>query len=199
MANHSKTELNKIRLLNEGIEQFSKYGFNGIGLKDILGAVKIPKGSFYHYFENKEDFGARVIDYYTEITQQLLAETFANTNASGLDALQQFFDMSIKMHLSVGNKHGCLASNLGAEISHTSEVCRTAVERSMDITHDAFKVVIRRGQEDGSIRQDISSSVLADILLNSFEGALLRMKIEKSGEALAQFHEVMLGKFFAVN
>jgi len=41
--------------------------------------------------------------------------------------------------------------------------------------------------------------VLAAVLLNSFEGALLRMKIEKSGEALVQFYEVMLGKFFAVN
>jgi len=131
MANHSKTELNKMRLLNKGVKLFSKYGYHGIGLKDILGAVKIPKGSFYYYFENKEDFGARVIDYYTEITQQLLTDSFTSTNVTGLDALQQFFDMSIKMLLSTGNKHGCLATNLGAEISHTSEVCRVAVEHSL--------------------------------------------------------------------
>jgi len=68
----------------------------------------------------------------------------------------------------------------------------------MDIVRDAFEAAIRRGQEDGSIQQDIYSSVLADILLNSFEGALLRMKIEKPGKALEQFHNAMPGKFFAV-
>jgi len=34
---------------------FSEHGFHGIGLKDILSAVNIPKGSFYHYFESKEE------------------------------------------------------------------------------------------------------------------------------------------------
>jgi len=195
MTKHSKTESNKVRLLEEGIELFSEYGFHGIGLKDILSAVNIPKGSFYHYFESKEDFGAKVIDYYTEMTRQQLADMFADSGVSGLAALQQFFDKTIQIHLEDGNKHGCLAGNLGAEISDTSEVCRKAVERSMNVTRDAFAVVIRRGQKDGSVRQDIASELLADILLNGFEGALLRMKIEKAGEPLKQFRDVILNKF----
>ena len=29
-------------------------GYNGTGINEILAAVKVPKGSFYHYFESKE-------------------------------------------------------------------------------------------------------------------------------------------------
>jgi len=199
MTKYSKTESNKVRLLEEGIGLFSEYGYHGIGLKDILNAVNIPKGSFYHYFESKEDFGAKVIDYYTEITRQELADRFADASVPGLVALQQFFDKVIQVHLEDGNKHGCLAANLGAEISDTSEVCRKAVERSMSITHDAFAAVIRRGQKDGSVRQDVIPDVLADILLNSFEGALLRMKIEKVGAPLEQFRDIVLSKFFTAS
>lgn len=188
-----------MRLLEEGIELFSEHGFHGIGLKDILSAVNIPKGSFYHYFESKEDYGAKVVDYYTEITQQKLAEIFSDSNVPGLTALHQFFDWAIRMHLDDGGKHGCLAGNLGAEISDTSEVCRKAVERSMNVTRDAFAAVLRRGQKDGSIRQDIAAEVLADLLLNGFEGALLRMKIEKGGAPLEQFRDIILNKFIAKN
>ena len=188
-----------MRLLEEGIELFSEHGFHGIGLKDILSAVNIPKGSFYHYFESKEDYGAKVVDYYTEITQQKLAEIFADANIPGLTALHQFFDWAIQMHLDDGGKHGCLAGNLGAEISDTSEVCRKAVERSMNATRDAFAAVLRRGQKDGSIRQDIAAEALADLLLNGFEGALLRMKIEKGRAPLEQFRDIILNKFIAKN
>ena len=195
MQKQSKTASNKLRLLEEGIERFSAHGFHGIGLKDILGAVNIPKGSFYHYFESKEDFGAKVVDYYTEITQQHLAEAFADATVPGRVALLRFFDSAIEMHLKEGDKRGCLAGNLGEEISDTSEVCRKAVARSMNATRDAFEAVLRRGQEDGSIRQDIEAKVLADLLLDGFEGALLRMKIEKTGAPLEQFRDVMLNKF----
>ncbi|HHI93975.1 MAG TPA: TetR family transcriptional regulator [Gammaproteobacteria bacterium] len=199
MAKYSKTESNKVRLLEEGIEMFSEHGFHGIGLKDILSAVNIPKGSFYHYFESKEDFGAKVIDYYSEMTRQQLSDVFADSDVSGLSALQQFFDKAIQTHLEGGHKRGCLAGNLGAEISDTSEICRKAVERAMKITRDAFAAVIRRGQKDGSVRQDIAPGVLADILLNGFEGALLRMKIEKADKPLKQFRDTMLNKFFVAN
>jgi TetR/AcrR family transcriptional repressor of nem operon len=197
MTKAIKTKFNRERLLSEGVELFSEHGYHGIGLNGILNSVKIPKGSFYHYFKSKEDFGAKVVDFYTEMTKQQLTHAFAGTGLSGFVALQQFFDKSIEAHLDEGKKHGCLAANLGAEISDTSEVCRIAVEHSMNITRDMFEVVIQRGQKDGSIRQDINSVVLADILLNSFEGALLRMKIEKSGEPLNQFRDVVLNTFFA--
>ena len=199
MTKTLKTKFNKERLLSEGVELFSEHGYHGIGLNGILNTVKIPKGSFYHYFKSKEDFGAKVVDFYTEMTKQQLTQVFADTTISGFTALQHFFNKSIEAHLGEGKKHGCLAGNLGAEISDTSEVCRIAVERSMRVTRDTFETVIQRGQTDGSIRQDINSVVLADILLNSFEGALLRMKVEKSGEPLYQVRDVILNKFFVAS
>lgn len=71
----------------------------------------------------KEDFGARVINYYTGVNQRQLVDGLANTDVFGLEALQYSFGKSTKKHLSNGNKHGCLTGNLGAEISHSSEVC----------------------------------------------------------------------------
>lgn len=195
MTKHSKTELNKTRLLDEGIELFNKYGFHGIGLKGILSSVNVPKGSFYYYFDSKEGFGVEVIDHYTKITHKQLVEIFSNNEVSGLAALKEFFNKIVQIHLNDGNKHGCLAGNLGAEVSDTSTRCRKAVEHSMSVMSSAFRDVIERGQKDGSIRQDISSDALADVLLNSFEGALLRMKIEKTGESLKQFQDVFLDKF----
>ncbi len=32
-------------------------GFTAVGLNEILTTASVPKGSFYHYFKSKEQFG----------------------------------------------------------------------------------------------------------------------------------------------
>jgi len=55
----------KDRILTVGIDLFSKKGYHNVGLKEILKMAEVPKGSFYHYFESKEDFGVQVINKYS--------------------------------------------------------------------------------------------------------------------------------------
>src|SRR5262249_57549135 len=37
-------------------------GYNATSLDDLLGASGVGKGSFYHYFESKEDLGYAILD-----------------------------------------------------------------------------------------------------------------------------------------
>ncbi len=54
----------KTRLLDEGVASLIGQGYHGTGIKEVLDQVKVPKGSFYNYFESKEHFGAEVIRHY---------------------------------------------------------------------------------------------------------------------------------------
>ena len=38
--------------------------FHSVGLNEILTSVKVPKGSFYHYFKSKEQFGVELLAHY---------------------------------------------------------------------------------------------------------------------------------------
>ena len=42
------------QLLVEGYNAFLHNGYHGTGLKEVLDRLRIPKGSFYNYFESKE-------------------------------------------------------------------------------------------------------------------------------------------------
>ena len=43
------------RIVSSAIELFAKNGYHGTGIAEILDVGKISRGSFYHYFEGKED------------------------------------------------------------------------------------------------------------------------------------------------
>src|SRR5437868_1723689 len=45
-------------------ELMTTKSFHSVGLNEILSAVKVPKGSFYHYFESKDQFGVELVKHY---------------------------------------------------------------------------------------------------------------------------------------
>ena len=54
----------KQRLLEVGLPLLLEHGYNGLGVQAVLEAAGIPKGSFYHHFQDKQDFALQVIDQY---------------------------------------------------------------------------------------------------------------------------------------
>ena len=60
---------------------------------------------------------------------------------------------------------------------------------------ERFASVLGKAQEEGTVRSDITATDLASFLLNAYEGALLRMKVERSVEPLREFRTVVVEGF----
>ena len=52
----------RARLLEIGAQAIAEKSFNSCGLAEILARAGVPKGSFYHYFSSKEDFGVALVE-----------------------------------------------------------------------------------------------------------------------------------------
>jgi AcrR family transcriptional regulator len=55
----------KQRLLDAGLSMLLERGYNDLGIQALLDATHTPKGSFYHHFQDKEDFALQVVDQFT--------------------------------------------------------------------------------------------------------------------------------------
>ena len=184
------------QLLNQGVSILIHQGYHGTGIKEVVDRVKVPKGSFYNYFKSKEDFGAEAIKQYTQQWVANMNAWLNNPEKDSFDALKQFFQGEILRHQEA--KEGCLIGNLGAELGDSSELCRQAMSESLQLIQQLFVRVLARAQQQGTVRPDLTAEELASILLNSYEGALLRMQIEQSVEPLQQFTKLMLEHFLCI-
>ena len=70
-----------------------------------------------------------------------------------------------------GPTGGCMGA-----ASRASRALRASVQR----VHDRLTKCLQQAQTEGTIRQDIPADTLADLLLDTFEGSLLHMKVAKS-------------------
>jgi len=196
MKRTTQKQINRENLLAEGVNLLMAQGYHGTGLKEILDAVKIPKGSFYNYFGSKENFGAEVIQHYINPFIQQLSNHLDNPDIDALTAIQRYFDEIILELEKADFKGGCLLGNLMGELGDTSEICRASLQTAVKRYRDLLRSGIEKAQREGTVRTDKSATEMADLLVNAFQGALLRMKIEKSSAPLKQCCGDLLGEFF---
>ena len=196
MSRASQKQTNREKLLSQGVTLLMRQGYHGTGLKEILDAVQIPKGSFYNYFGSKENFAAAAITHYIDPFIDELSRHLQNPDGDALSALQHYFNALIAQLEQAEFKGGCLLGNLMGEIGDTSEVCQKSLQSAVHRYRNLLQTGLLKAQQEGTVRVDKSAEDMADLLVNMWQGALLRMKIEQSSAPLKQCCQELLGDFF---
>lgn len=181
-----KTEI-KDNILDVGVEIILKKGYHNVGIQEILSAANIPKGSFYHYFKSKEDFGSQVIMHYNSKSLNTIENYINDESKPYRERLIQFFTDMSSFFISEEYCGGCLLGNSSLELSDNSEVLMNVVASEFNKTHNLFTKCIQGAQNNNEIKSDKPAEDIAHFILNSWEGALVRMKSSKSVKPLEIF------------
>jgi TetR/AcrR family transcriptional regulator, transcriptional repressor for nem operon len=194
MSSRDPSDETKKRLLDHGVAMVLLKGYHGAGLADILAAAKVPKGSFYYYFASKEAFGAELVEHYLAPFLRRLVERLNAPGANGLEALGAYF-RELAAELEANDfQGGCLLGNLMGEIGDTSPAARDALKNGVDAYRDLLAKGLARAQMEGVARPDRSARAMADLLVDGWQGAMLRMKVERATAPLNAFiEETLLG------
>lgn len=180
------------RIIEAGAEIIHLHGFQGTGLKAILDAASVPKGSFYHYFKSKEDFGIAVIEYYEELGRNIILPILQDTSLTTIERFLKMFTRFREINEQHHCARGCLLANLSQEMAALSEPIRIRLNESYKRTIEAFANVIREGQEKDEIRADISAEDAATFIHFSRNGAMVNMKVSGSVEPLIIFERMIM-------
>ncbi|WP_433203736.1 TetR family transcriptional regulator C-terminal domain-containing protein [Nocardia sp. CA-107356] len=194
MARPRRSDDTRQLLVEQGAAGFLTNGYHGTGIKQILDAVGVPKGSFYNYFDSKESFGQAIIDHHSLCVQRNLAEALTSA-PDPIDGLRAFFGRLMDDFVQAEFTGGCLIANLGGELEG-SEVLRESLADAWNSWRDGVAAALRRAQGLGTIRHDIDATELADLLLESWEGAVIRMKMQRSLEPLHKCLRRLLDDYF---
>lgn len=166
-------------LIKVGKEIIARQGFKSTGLNDILTTANIPKGSFYYYFDSKEDFGLAIIDDFAKEYRHRLETILEDRTYSPLTRLRNYFELKIADMEASRCTDGCLIGNLAQELSSQSEVFRERLNQVFAEWEQYFACCLQAAYEAGEISGDRYND-LAKFILSSWEGAILQAKVAKS-------------------
>ncbi len=178
-------------ILREGARLIHAKGFHHTGLNEILQAAGIPKGSFYFYFRSKDDFGLELVDHYWEFIEAMGERYLGESGIPPLERLADFMDAYQEMFENIGLRCGCPIGNLMQEMSDLSEPFRAKVGDIYGRMHERIARILTEASDAGDLPADLDASQTAWFILNSWEGAIMHMKLTKSSEPLKIFKNMV--------
>lgn len=174
-------------ILEIGTNLILQKGYNHVGLQEILKTANIPKGSFYHYFKSKEDFGIKVIQYYSKNSLDILETYLSDQTKTPKERIISFFTDMRNVYQQKSYNEGCLLGNCSLELSDLSDAFSQAIASEFALWQTKIENCVAEGQETKMIKNDESAEDMANYILTTWEGSLLRMKSAKSGESIDVF------------
>ncbi|WP_299226641.1 TetR/AcrR family transcriptional regulator [uncultured Psychroserpens sp.] len=183
-----KHDLKADALLEKGIELLWSKGYNATSVNDIVKIAGIPKGSFYFYFESKEDFAVKAIEKYFEGHFTPAQEILKDKTVSPKQRLINFheFRYNILKH-DMDCKMGCMACNLGSEMAEHSELIRTSILNKEQQIIALITETIQEAQDYGEIDNSMDAKDIATFIEDAGKGAMTTMKEMKSSYPIDNF------------
>src|SRR4051794_31475869 len=167
----------KDRIVGAGAELFSRQGYNGTGVKQIVAEANAPFGSLYHFFPGgKAELGEEVIRWSGRVYEQLIDHFFANA-ADVVTATEAFFQAAAEALEEMNFADPCPVATVSMEVASTNEPLRAA-------SAEVFARWIERTAgylEAGGVEPG-ESRPLATTLLGSLQGGFMLGRAARDAE-----------------
>lgn len=182
-----ETHSTRDHLLQVGLRRIHAMGYTSTGVKDILDEADVPKGSFYHHFSSKEAFANEVLKLYVRGENERAEKILRNGKTPPLKRLRRYFEELISVYGQTAAVSGCMIGNFSLELADRSDSIQSLLRNSFSSWQTAIAGVLQEAIERGDLAKLNKPEELAFFLVNSYEGALLRSKADRSNKPLENF------------
>lgn len=182
-----KGEESKQRLIKCAAELFWSNGYTATGLSEILKEAKLPKGSFYFHFKNKDELGVAVLDYYHHIVYekfQILSE--GKTWEEFIPAIFDYLLEQIEMH----GGRGCPFAVMGMETAFQKPEIAREYHKALQKHQEIFCKVLC---QSGIVLEH--AKILSQRELFIYQGAVLLGRIGNDITYINMLREHMIDEY----
>jgi len=178
----------RARILAAGTEAMLLKGYSGTGVQEITQGAGVPKGSFYHYFESKEDFAIQALHFYYTPRLERFAQALGVSELSPRERILRFYrDLVGYFANQQEPTHQCFIGSLCHEMADESQPIGYAASAILNRSSAVLAECLQAARERGEIAADQNPTELAAFIGAAWEGALLRMKVDRQVGPLRTF------------
>lgn len=165
------------KILQSAVQLFLGEGYEATSVNDICKHAGVSKGSFYHYFETKQVlFLSLMENWSSRVMQSVLGEPITE-DSNAKDVLIQM-PYQFNMAFAAVPRGFPMLVDFWRQAMADPAIWKTAVEPYRYFM-GFFMRIIEAGQQDGSIRKDIDSEILARLLVAVAMGYLLEAAFDQ--------------------
>ncbi len=150
------------RIIDSAMDEFSNKTYEQVNLSEIIKNAKIPRGSFYQYFEDKEDLYMYLIELGRNAKMEYLKETLQNKDEIPFMTLvRKLFEQGIMFALN----HENYVKLFDLLLKNKNYIYDKIIAENIEIAIKIYGDLIEKDKQKGLIRQEINTQVFAKMIV----------------------------------
>ena len=157
-------------------------GFVGTTVDDICKASQLTKGSFFHYFDSKEELGVELLKRYCASSREAMRSGCCQEEKDPLKRIYNFLDFMIDKVRKNGGK-GCLVGSMAQELADSNPEIRAICGKAFLGMAEALKMSLEEAKAKYAPKASWDATSLADYFVVVLEGTMLVSKVKPNAGA----------------
>ncbi|SCY10377.1 transcriptional regulator, TetR family [Thiohalorhabdus denitrificans] len=183
-------------LITTAADELWQGSYGSVGVGALCSAAGVKRGSFYYFFDSKDDLVLAALEHSWERMQAQFERVLGDESVPPLQRLPRFFDAVAEMHDRVrqesGHVPGCPFGNLSVELGNFHDPIR---ERVADIFRRAtahFAGLLRAAHAAGEIPLESPEEAerRAEQIFGAMQGAQVLAKTHADPDAIRRMAPV---------
>ena len=175
----------KDKLLDAALRLMLAKGFAATSVEDICDEAALTKGSFFHYFETKEELGKAVLERFCRMQQERLEAAAFQRTRDPLERLDGMLEFMIQMSKEPMAKQGCLLGTFSQELAQTHPAIRACCAEQFQGWAGALKQDLDAAKAQYAPKVSLDTRGLAEHFLAVIEGSLILAKAKQDTSVIA--------------
>ncbi|MGA9678721.1 MAG: TetR/AcrR family transcriptional regulator [Mycobacterium sp.] len=156
-------DIRRAELLDRATALFVQHGYDNVSLNDLIAAVGVSKGAFYHWFPSKDELITALAERSARDQFAAIEEAIARCGGTALDRLNALLQagFDVKMRMGAPDHLAAMVSLLRPENAH---LYGRIVAVSEDLVRPLLARVISEGVREG-VFHTFDADGVADMIL----------------------------------
>ena len=182
------------RLIEAAADLFHARSYGTVGIQDVCDRAEVRRGSFYYYFQSKDELAIEALERSTDLLVAAVHEPAFSNGGSPREEFATFLDLLLEYAENLKQRYGvyagCPIANLAEELSTIAPHIREKVDESLQRLATYYENAVRRAMESGDATPG-DAAVTAQRILALTQGALLLAKVRNDAGVLSNLGDAL--------
>lgn len=175
------------RLVDACMEEFSSYTFSDASINRIIKRAVISRGSFYQYFEDKEDCYMEMLGIIAQEKYRIFKDVVQSETNTVFEAYLNML-RQVKIWMEAQPRYYKIGVLMELDKSNFIQKLTKQNPGMMEY----FLSLIRKDQANGIIRPEVDPQLLSDMLIGINQKMLMEHFVNKDYERMLEASEAIL-------
>lgn len=162
-------------VLAKAIQLFWHKGYNGTSMQDLVDGLGISRSSLYDTYTDKHTLFVKALESYQNIGAEKI-QAIIDNSGSAKETIKKLLEFATNELLGDKQQKGCFMVNAEVEVApHDAEVNTLVCKNDLQM-EEAFYLVIKKGKENGEIKNQQDARALSRFIFNTVKGMRVTAK-----------------------